>query len=184
MPYPTGKSAFDIYKAGQTTREIRMLISMVLLVRGFRNQLEEDLRRIDQSVARMETLSAILNMPGDKSQTDVARRLRIEGATVTRMVDILAGEGLVERIPHATDRRINLLQITPAGEREVQRIFRVYDALRHHLLQDMTPAEIDLLQGLIDRMMKRLDEPRSPAISIADMVAMDRLRDSLEPGSE
>jgi len=180
VPYPTGRSSFDTYKAGETTREIRMLISMVLLVRGFRNRLEEELRKIDQSAARMETLSAILNMPGDKSQTDVARRLRIEGATVTRMVDILAKEGLVERAPHPTDRRINLLKITPAGEREVERIFRIYDALRNHLLQDMNRQEVEQMQELIDRMMTRLDQPLDTRMSIADMAEVDRLRDKVK----
>jgi MarR family transcriptional regulator, transcriptional regulator for hemolysin len=179
VPHPTGKSSFDTYKAGETTREIRMLISMVLVVRGFRNRLEEELRKIDQTAARMETLSAILNMPGDKSQTDVARRLRIEGATVTRMIDILAKEGLVERRSHPTDRRVNLLEITPAGEREVKRIFTVYDVLRTHLLQDISAEEISLMQGLVDRMMVRLDEPLDTSLSIADMIEVDRLRDTL-----
>ncbi len=180
MPHVNGRSTFETYKAGEVTREIRMMISMVLLVRGFRNRLEEELRKIDQSAARMETLSAILNMPGDKSQTEVARRLRIEGATVTRMVDILAKEGLVERKPHPTDRRINLLEITPAGEREVERIFRIYDALRDHLLQDLAPAEVDLLQGLLDRMIGRLDQSLDTSLTIADMAGIDRLRDTLK----
>lgn len=128
----------------------------------------------------METLSAILNMPGNKSQTEVARRLRIEGATVTRMVDILAKEGLVERKPHPTDRRINLLEITPAGEREVERILRIYDALRNHLLQDIAPSEVDLMQGLLDRMIGRLDQPLDIALTIADLAEIDRLRDTLK----
>lgn len=177
MPYPTGESSFATYKAGGTKPDIRMLITMVLLVRGFRNRLEEELRKIDQSAARMETLAAILNMPGDKSQTDVARRLRIEGATVTRMIDILGKEGLVERSPHPTDRRINLVSITPAGEREVEKIFRIYDRLRDHLLLGMSPGEVAQMQALLDRMMHRLDLPLDDLPMIEDLPPRDRLKD-------
>jgi MarR family transcriptional regulator for hemolysin len=180
LPYPTGESSFATYKAGGTKPDIRMLITMVLLVRGFRNRLEEELRKIDQSAARMETLAAILNMPGDKSQTDVARRLRIEGATVTRMIDILGKEGLVERKPHPTDRRINLVDITPAGEREMERIFRIYDRLRNHLLEGFGPEEVTVMQGMLDRMMHRLDMPLGDVPDIADLPELDRLRDRLK----
>jgi MarR family transcriptional regulator, transcriptional regulator for hemolysin len=180
LPYPIGETSFATYKSGGTKPDIRMLVTMVLLVRGFRNKLEDELRKINQSTSRMETLAAILNMPGDKSQTDVARRLRIEGATVTRMIDSLAREGLVERQPHPTDRRINLVRITPEGERELQRIFRIYDMMRDHFLQDISAQEVDKLQGLFNRMLQRLDEPLDTSLHIADMATIDRLRDKLQ----
>ena len=44
-----------------------------------------------------------------------ARRLRIEGATVTRMVDILSKEGLVRRSPDPGDRRAWRLYLTDAS---------------------------------------------------------------------
>ena len=36
--------------------------------------------------------------------------------TVTRQLDRMAAKGLVERVAHATDRRLALVRITPAGE--------------------------------------------------------------------
>jgi DNA-binding MarR family transcriptional regulator len=42
---------------------------------------------------------------------------------VTRMIDLLSAEGLVERSPHPSDRRINLLRVTEQGEVELRRIF-------------------------------------------------------------
>ncbi len=151
--------SFEVYNAGATTLEISTLVKMVLLVRGFRNRLDEHLRKIGQTTARMETLSAILNMPGEKSQSDIAKRLRVEGATVTRMIDVLGREGLVERKPHPCDRRINLVSITPEGRKVLQEIFRTYDMLRGHLLEGTSPEELELLQSLVDRMLGRLDLP-------------------------
>lgn len=183
MPYQQAQDTFEVYKGGDTTRDIKMLVNMVLLVRGFRNKLDEELRKIQQSTARMETLSAILNMQGDKSQSDVARRLRIEGATVTRMIDILSSEGLVERKPAPHDRRVNLISITPEGEEAVRRIFKVYDRVRNHILQDIAPEQVDMLSELIDTMLGRLDEPLPTAIEIEDLSPLDRTGDALKPKS-
>ncbi|HWK42482.1 MAG TPA: MarR family transcriptional regulator [Croceibacterium sp.] len=177
MPYPSTRNAFDLYKEGKTTREIRMLVQMVLLVRGFRNKMDEELRRIDQTASRMETLGAILNMEGNPSQSDVARRLQLEGATITRMVDILSKEGLVERLPDPGDRRVNLLSITPKGEEETRKIFAIYDMMRDHILEGISPEEIDEMQRLIDKMLKRLGEPVNRKMRIDDLPSRDRTRD-------
>lgn len=180
MPYPKSSTSFEAYSAGDTTLEISTLVKMVLLVRGFRSKLDEALRRIDHSTARMEALAAILNMPGEKSQSDVAKRLRVEGATVTRMIDLLSKEGLVERYPHPTDRRINLLSITPHGEAELAKIFRVYDRQRRHLLKDMSAGELEQLKALVEKMLGRLDMPLDEAIEIEDMPVMDRRTDRID----
>lgn len=167
MPFQRDKSSFETYRTGGTTSSISALIKMVLVVRQFRNQLDERLRAIDQSCARMETLSAILNIQGPKSQSDVAKRLRVEPATVTRMVDILSKEGLVERAPAPNDRRVNLLSISPKGEIVLERIFDVYDALRHHMLDGLNAEDIETMHRLFDHMMARLEQPTEAKIRIA-----------------
>lgn len=159
MPYDRDKSSFEKYREGGTTNSIRTLIKMVLVVRQFKNKLDERLRDIHQSSARMETLSAILNMPGPKSQSDVAKRLRVEGATVTRMVDILSKEGLVERSPHPTDRRVNLLSISDKGQAALRDIFEAYDTLRYHVLEGLSANDIDTLHRLLDHMLSQLEKP-------------------------
>src|SRR5690606_20567903 len=75
------KSSFDAYREGGSTREIRFTVQLVLVARRWRALLDEKLRPIDQSSARMEAMSAIMNSPGPNSQIDIAKRLRIEGPT-------------------------------------------------------------------------------------------------------
>jgi MarR family transcriptional regulator for hemolysin len=181
VPYPKSSNTFEVYSAGNTTLEIDTLVKMVLLVRSFRHQLDEHLRKIGHSTARMEALSAILNMPGDKSQSDVAKRLRVEGATITRMIDMLSKQGLVERSPHPQDRRVNLLSITPAGKDAVREMFRCYDRLRNHLLYDVADEELQLLNGLIGKMLVRLDIPLDDTVDIQPMPAIYRISDQPLP---
>ena len=87
------KSSFDVYREGGSTREIRFTVQLVLVARRWRALLDEKLRPIDQSSARMEAMSAIMNSPGPNSQIDIAKRLRIEGPTMTRMIDALSRDG-------------------------------------------------------------------------------------------
>jgi MarR family transcriptional regulator for hemolysin len=156
---PEDHSNFEIYRSGGTTPDISMMIRMVLVVRRFRNLMDERLRAIGQSASRMEALGAIMNMKAPKSQRDVAKRLRVEGATITRIIDILGAEGLVARIPDPRDRRINHIEISPKGEDALREIFLVYDEVRDHVLTDISEEEKRVLSSVLDRMLSRLDSP-------------------------
>ncbi|TIX50668.1 MarR family winged helix-turn-helix transcriptional regulator [Alteraurantiacibacter aquimixticola] len=148
---------FEIYRRGGTTPDISLMIKMVLAVRSFRGLLDERLRKIGQSVSRMETLGAIMNMPDPKSQSDIAKRLRVEGATVTRMVDILSREGLVKRKPNPDDKRVKLLSITPEGEKALREIFTIYDQTRTSFLGNLSDEDMAEMHRLIDAMMATLE---------------------------
>ena len=52
---------------------------------------------------------------GYSSQGDLARLARVEAQTMSRTVDRLEREGLVERTPDPRDRRRHVLTITDAG---------------------------------------------------------------------
>ena len=134
-----------------------MMIRMVLVVRRFRNRMDERLRAIGQSTSRMEALGAIMNMKGPKSQRDVAKRLRVEGATITRIIDILGAEGLVARTVDPKDRRINLVEISPKGEAVLKEIFAIYDEVRDDIVEGLSADEKRVLSSALDRMLARLD---------------------------
>jgi DNA-binding MarR family transcriptional regulator len=68
------------------------------------------------SLAQFEALTALAAAEeGRLRMTDVSNTLRVGKAAVTRLVDGLAAQGLVERVPCPTDRRAIWAQITPAG---------------------------------------------------------------------
>lgn len=155
---PTGpKSNFEIYREGGTTREIRVTVNLVLVARRWRSLLDERLRAIGQSSARMEALAAIVNSPWPSAQVDIAKRLRIEGPTMTRMLDTLEADGLVERLPDPTDRRSKQLRLTPAGERVLEEIFTIADELRDRLLRGIPPEKMGELNELLVMLTERLD---------------------------
>ncbi len=151
------KSTFDLYMEGKATPEIRLTIYMVLAARRWRSLLDEKLRPIDQSSARMEAISAIMNSPPLSPQVDIAKRLRIEGPTLTRMLDSLEKDGMVERLPDPKDRRTKLLKATPAGEQALEEIFDIADALRGRLLEGFSEAQLDQVNEFFAELLTRLD---------------------------
>ena len=153
----TAPSAFEIYRTKGTTPEIRLMVQVVLAGRRWRSVLDEHLRRMGQSSARLEALAAIINSPAPSSQSDIARRLRIEGPTLTRMIDVLTADGLVERRPAPADRRTKHLHVTEKGEQALEAMFAVVDPLRHRLVAHLSPGEIEQLAAMLGDLIGRLD---------------------------
>jgi MarR family transcriptional regulator for hemolysin len=151
------KSNFATYREGGTTRDIRVTVNLVLVARRWRSLLDERLRLIGQSSARMEALAAIINSPSLSAQVDIAKRLRIEGPTMTRMLDTLEADGLVERLPDPADRRTKQLRLTAEGERVLEGIFAIADELRARLLDGVEPGMMDELNQFLVMLTDRLD---------------------------
>ena len=70
-----------------------------------------------------------LDLERSISMRELAERLRADPSNVTGLIDRLEARALVERRPHASDRRIKGLALTPAGARLRARLFaRLYSA--------------------------------------------------------
>jgi DNA-binding MarR family transcriptional regulator len=76
------------------------------------------------------------------SQKELARRLKCNPSTVVDPTDRLEESGLVVRKPNPSDRRFNVLTVTPAGRRVrdelVGRLFEPPEAFRRLPVADQT----------------------------------------------
>ena len=163
-PTHRGRNSFELYRAGSSNPEIRLTIALVLAGRRWRSALDEKFRPLNQSSARMEALAAIVNSPPLSAQVDIAKRLRIEGPTLTRMLDSLEADGLVQRLPDPSDRRTKQLKVTPAGEAALKEMFDIADDLRMRLFEGYTDEQIDMLNELCWGMVMKLDEGLKPCV--------------------
>jgi DNA-binding MarR family transcriptional regulator len=92
-----------------------------------------------------------------RSITQLAEREGLAQPTVTRMVGRLHALGLVERLRDPADRRVVLVQLTPAGKAELRRLRARYRAVLRRYLSELGPGELaelgrasEALQRLID----------------------------------
>ena len=83
--------------------------------------------------------------------------------TVTRMLDRLAAEGRVERLAQASDRRVTLVRITPAGARTVADLIAL---AREHEARVLEPFGLLRAEELKET-LREIIEARREAVSEA-----------------
>lgn len=84
-------------------------------------RVEEVLRPHELTFARYELLMLLLfSSNGSLPLSRVGDRLQVHPASVTNVVDRLERQKLVRRVPHPSDRRATLAEITDAGRRAAE----------------------------------------------------------------
>ena len=80
------------------------------------HQVHEVMKDHDLTFARYEVLAWVAAEPGAALALSwISEVLRIPQATVTNLIDRLVADGLVRRVPHPTDARTTLAEITDRG---------------------------------------------------------------------
>ncbi|MDA8276827.1 MAG: MarR family transcriptional regulator [Actinomycetota bacterium] len=79
---------------------------------------DDALRPYGLTFARYEALMLLsFTKRGELPLSKLGQRLMIHPTSVTNIVDRLAQDGLIERVPHPTDRRTTLAKITDLGKK-------------------------------------------------------------------
>jgi DNA-binding MarR family transcriptional regulator len=106
------------------------------------------------SVPRLRLLYTVL-CHGPQKMADLADALTVTPRNVTALVDGLEGEGLVRRVPHSTDRRVTLVELT-CNRELVAAQFETYQGSIERLFDVLTVEDqrtlLRLLETLHDRM--------------------------------
>ncbi|HEY5008128.1 MAG TPA: MarR family transcriptional regulator [Caulobacteraceae bacterium] len=122
---PTGEFPFDL-----TTYLFHVF---TVLGRHREAALDEAFRPLGLNVARHRALAVVVRMQ-PCGMTELADFCAVDRTTMTRTVDQLFANGLVERTTPASDRRQVLLTVPPAGRAVHQRALRaVYRVNRRTL---------------------------------------------------
>jgi MarR family transcriptional regulator, transcriptional regulator for hemolysin len=75
------------------------------------------------------------------SQTGLADLLDVEPITLSRIVDRLVETGFVDRMPHATDRRVWCLRLTEAARPKLKQLRELGETTRHETLAGVPEAD-------------------------------------------
>src|ERR1700722_20128981 len=125
--------------------------------RAWRQALDRRLKYLGLSQASWMTIAVAAKARGPLSQSELADRLAVEGATMVAMVDRLVKAGLVIREPSTTDRRVKRIVLTEAGNLLYGKVLTEAAAFRKELLAGLDPQKLLIateilegLQGIID----------------------------------
>jgi MarR family transcriptional regulator, transcriptional regulator for hemolysin len=120
--------------------------------RSWRQAVDRRLKYLGVSQASWMTIAIAAKARSPLSQSELADKLGVEGATMVAMIDRLVKAGLVLREASTTDRRVKRVVLTPAGLKIYEKVKAEGTALRKELLANMDTKKLlvatELLEGL------------------------------------
>jgi MarR family transcriptional regulator for hemolysin len=123
-------------------RELAFAINDV--ARLLRTFADHEARRFGMTRAKWAVLARLDRFEGLK-QTELAEMLDLQPISLTRLLDGLAENGLIERRPDPDDRRAKRLFLTPAARPLLERLSALGEDLMATALAGLAPAELDAL---------------------------------------
>jgi len=140
---------------------------IVMTAKAIRQHFEDALSREGVSLATWVVLNGV-ERGRWSSQSGLARELRIEGATVTRHLDRLERDGLVNRSRDPEDRRQISVQLSPAGRSLHRRLRAVARRLDDRACDGLSGPDRADLQRLLERIQTNVGgESWTPALTSA-----------------
>jgi DNA-binding MarR family transcriptional regulator len=96
------------------------------------------------------------------TQTEIGARVRFPGYTVTRALDTLSAQGLVERRPDAQSRRSHRVVMTAAGRARMQGLFDIVERMNADFLAPLAEADRRQFLALLTRLVEADQDVKSP----------------------
>lgn len=94
------------------------------------------------------------------SPNQIAERLIISRASVTSLLDTLEKRGYIQRMPHTTDRRMLLIELTDVGRRVAHEFRLVVHRQQKTWLAALSEEEQDQLIDVLYRLQTALAEAK------------------------
>lgn len=105
---------------------------------------------------------------GGVRPSDIATALHLHLPQVSRQVQALADEGLVDAVPDPDDRRSRRLHLTPAGRAEVERLVAFGMGRWRGFLADFSPDEVRELTRLLTKLRRGMSPETQDQTDDAD----------------
>lgn len=99
------------------------------------------------------------------NQSELADLMEMQPITLTRLIDRLCNNDLIERRADASDRRVNRLYLRPAARPLLDQLAELRAEITQTALGDMTAADAD---GLVSQLEHIKDNVRDAVQSAAD----------------
>jgi DNA-binding MarR family transcriptional regulator len=120
----------------------------------FREQFQSSLSRFD--------VMAHLDMAGASglNTSQLAGRLLASKGNITRLLDRMAQDGLIDRRGDENDRRVSRVQLSEKGRELFSRMAPAHERWSHEILGGTGKAERDSLVALLRRLHDQLEQQR------------------------
>jgi DNA-binding MarR family transcriptional regulator len=91
------------------------------------------------------------------SHSELAARLGIRPATVSKMLDRMEKTGFVTRQPDTVDQRVSRVYLTDRGRAVQDQVQQLFSTMAHDISVGLSPEEVEALYALLARVAANLE---------------------------
>lgn len=140
-------------------QRLRLWLRLLAVTRKIEAELRERMRvEFDSTLPRFDVMAALSRHPQGLRMSDLSGVLRVSNGNVTGIVDRLAEDGLVMRVPVAGDRRATLVRLTAKGAEVFARQAAEHEGWIDAMLSELSADEARSYAARLRTLAQRLDE--------------------------
>jgi len=127
--------------------------------RAWRTKLDQRLRPLGLSQGKWRTLIHLSQSGNKLTQKEIAERMGIEEPTLAGLLDRLQDDGWIERRESPSDRRCKIVHLQRGSKPVLDKIFNTAHGLRHELIEDVPPDDLEACIRVLTQIRKKAEEP-------------------------
>ena len=133
--------------------------------RAWRTKLDQRLRPLGLSQGKWRTLIHLSQGGNKLTQKEIAERMGIEEPTLAGLLDRLQEGGWIKRQESPNDRRCKIVHLQRRSKAVLDEIFDTAHGLRHELIEDIPPHDLEACIRVLTQIRKKAEEPAARAKS-------------------
>jgi DNA-binding MarR family transcriptional regulator len=127
---------------------LRLFTCKTLIEAEVRRRLRDE---FDVTFPRFDLLAQLDRVPAGMTLGELSGRMMVSNGNVTGLVERLTAQGLIDRRPSPSDRRVQIVRLTAEGRRFFRARARANGDWIAEVFADLTPSEIDALMRLLGK---------------------------------
>ncbi len=155
----------------QGKRSLRAWLHLVKCAKRIEQEMTARFRSsYSSSMSRFDVLAHLYQVQGEPlSTTELAGRLLASRGNITRLLDRMEEDGLIQRRPNGQDRRISDVYLSRKGRQIFSDMALEHEHWADEMFGVLSDAEKDTLIGLLLRVRQRLEQGAGRVASATDI---------------
>ncbi|MDG1472616.1 MAG: MarR family transcriptional regulator [Ascidiaceihabitans sp.] len=138
---------------------LRLWLRFLKASRAIEAQLRENLRvEFASTLPRFDVMAALCRFEDGLKMSQLSGVLKVSNGNVTGIVDRLAEDGMIVRVPVPGDRRASLVRMTNRGREEFATQAAAHETWINEMLIDFSPSEANNLAARLEQLDANLQE--------------------------
>lgn len=138
---------------------LRLWLRLLKASRTIEAQLRENLRvEFASTLPRFDVMAALSRYEDGLKMSQLSGVLKVSNGNVTGIVDRLADDGMLIRVPVPGDRRASLVRLTQRGREEFAKQAAAHEAWIDEMLSDFTDREASDIATRLEQLDTSLQE--------------------------